>query len=54
MAVLMGTKIIAPNIWGWIADHTGRRVGIVRLASGLSVLVFFGVFRAMVSGPWPW
>ena len=26
MAVIMGTKIIAPNLWGWIADATGRPV----------------------------
>ena len=46
MAILMATKIVAPNIWGWIADHTGRRVRIVQLASILSVLVFLGVFYA--------
>ena len=40
MAVLMATKIVAPNIWGWIADHTGRRMAIVRSASLISFLVF--------------
>jgi len=44
MAIVMGTKIIAPNIWGWIADHTGKRMVIVRLASLLSVVSFAGVF----------
>jgi len=44
MAIVMGTKIVAPNIWGWIADHTGKRMFIVRLASFLSVLCFAGVF----------
>ncbi len=43
IAVIMATKIIAPNIWGWIADHSGNRVRIVRLASLLSVLCFAGV-----------
>ncbi|WP_281397586.1 MFS transporter [endosymbiont of Lamellibrachia barhami] len=33
MAVIMFTKLVAPNVWGWIADHTGRRMPIVRLAS---------------------
>ncbi|VAX10878.1 Nucleoside:H+ symporter:Major facilitator superfamily [hydrothermal vent metagenome] len=46
MAALMATKIIAPNIWGWIADHTGRRMAIVRLGSLLSLLIFIGVFWA--------
>lgn len=44
MSVVMATKIIAPNIWGWIADHTGKRMSIVRLASLLSAICFAGVF----------
>lgn len=46
MAVIMITKLIAPNIWGWIGDHTGHRMPIVRLASLLSLCCFFGVFVA--------
>lgn len=44
MAVIMATKIISPNIWGWIADHTGKRMAIVRLGGLLSVVAFAGVF----------
>ncbi len=44
MAVLMATKIVSPNIWGWIADHTGKRLRIVRIGSFLSVVAFVGVF----------
>jgi PPP family 3-phenylpropionic acid transporter len=44
MAVIMVTKLIAPNIWGWIADHSGLRMPIVRLASLFSALCFVGVF----------
>ncbi|MBD3610581.1 MAG: MFS transporter [Gammaproteobacteria bacterium] len=44
MAVVMATKIISPNIWGWIADHTGKRMAIVRLGSLLSILCFAAVF----------
>ncbi len=44
IAVIMATKIIAPNVWGWIADHTGRRMAIVRLASLLALVTFAGVF----------
>lgn len=46
MAILMATKLVAPNIWGWLADRSGRRMPIVRMASLLSLLVFIGVFRA--------
>ena len=44
MAIIMATKIISPNIWGWIADHTGRRMAIVRLGSLAAALAFVGVF----------
>lgn len=44
MAVIMGTKIVSPNIWGWIADHTGRRMLIVQLGCLLAALTFAGVF----------
>ena len=44
MAIIMATKIISPNIWGWIADHTGRRMAIVRLGSLCAALAFAGVF----------
>jgi len=44
VAILMATKIVAPNIWGWISDHTGRRMTIIRIASLLAALAFTGVF----------
>ena len=43
VAILMATKLVAPNIWGYIADHTGQRMRIIRLASLLSLLTFAGV-----------
>ncbi len=50
MAILMATKIVAPNVWGWIADHTGRRMAIVRTGCLLAALSFVAVFR--VEGFW--
>ena len=44
MAIIMATKIISPNIWGWLADHTGRRMAIVRLGSLAAVISFIGIF----------
>ncbi len=43
-AIFLGTRIIAPNIWGWIADHRGQRMRIVRAASLASVLAFSTIF----------
>ncbi len=44
VAIIMATKIVAPNIWGWIADHTGRRMVIVRAGCLFAALAFAGVF----------
>jgi PPP family 3-phenylpropionic acid transporter len=50
MGILLGTKIIAPNVWGWIADRRGSRMPLVRLASLVSALAFGGIFA--VHGFW--
>lgn len=39
-ALLVATKIIAPNYWGWLADKTGRNLRLIRVTSLLSVLCF--------------
>ena len=44
MAVVMGTKIIAPYLWGWIADHHGNRLQIIRIGAILAFIGFAGVF----------
>jgi len=44
MALVLLTKIISPNLWGWIADHTGQRMLIVRIGSVLAAIIFSGVF----------
>lgn len=44
MAIIMATKIVSPNIWGWIADHTGKRMQIVRVGCLLATISFAGVF----------
>ena len=44
MSLLQVMRIFAPNIWGHIADRTGRRTVIVQVAAIGSVLVFAGVF----------
>ena len=40
LAIFMGTKVFAPYIWGWIADHVGQRLIMLRLAATLSVLFY--------------
>ena len=33
MSLLHVMRIFAPTAWGWLADHTGRRMLIVQLAA---------------------
>ena len=44
IAILPATKLIAPYIWGWLADHTRRSMLIIRIASVLALLSFSLVF----------
>jgi len=44
MALLLVSRIVAPNIWGWIADHRGQRMAVVRWAAFLSAVAYAGVF----------
>jgi len=37
-------RMLAPNIWGWMADHTGKRQMVVQIAATLSALCYLGVF----------
>lgn len=40
------SRIVAPNFWGWLADHTGHRVKWIKLTSLLGLIGFAGVFWA--------
>ncbi len=46
MAIVMATRIIAPNFWGYIADHTGKRLQLVRFGAFMMLVVWLGVFWA--------
>lgn len=44
MSVPQLMRLLAPNLWGWLADRLGHRAAIVRLAALCSVLGFAGFF----------
>ncbi len=44
VAILPATKLMAPYIWGWLADHTRRPMLIIRIACLLALLSFSLVF----------
>lgn len=43
-AILLASRIVAPNVWGWIADHKGHRMRIVRFASFAAAMTFAAIF----------
>lgn len=45
MALMQVMRLVAPNLWGWLADHVGHKVRIVQLSAALSV-AGFAVFFA--------
>lgn len=44
MALLHLSRVIAPNIWGWLADRSGQRLRIVRYGACLTWMVFIAIF----------
>ncbi len=48
IAILMSVqpvmRMIAPNLWGWLADRTGQRLLVVQLAALGAALSYLGVF----------
>lgn len=43
LAIQMGTRIVSPNLWGMLADRTGRRLGTIRLGAAMACLAFAGI-----------
>ncbi len=44
MSVLPVMRMIAPNLWGWLADRTGKRLLVVQVAALGAALSYLGVF----------
>ena len=48
IAILMSVqpvmRMLAPALWGWIADHTGNRRQVIRVAALGAALSYLGVF----------
>ncbi|QTN45201.1 MFS transporter [Ectopseudomonas mendocina] len=44
IAIPMLMRCLAPNLWGWLGDHTGQRLLIVRLGALCTLICFAGIF----------
>lgn len=42
-AIILATRIVAPNFWGWVADKTQQRLKIIRSGSLIACIFFAGV-----------
>lgn len=63
MATLALTKIVAPYLWGWVADRSGYHIRIVQITSLLALLCFlpllwldryWGVWLSMIAFSFFW
>jgi len=45
-AVQSATRVLSPYAWGWLADRTGERIRLLRLAIGLSLVCACGFLVA--------
>lgn len=46
MSIYMATRIVGPNVWGWLADNTGKRLRIIRIGAFLGTLSVITVWLA--------
>ena len=44
MSLLLVARIFSPAVWGWLADHTGKRIRVVQIAAITGLLSFCGFF----------
>lgn len=50
-AIILATRIVAPNFWGWLADRTQQRLRIIRQGSAIACIFFAGV---LINQSYPW
>jgi MFS transporter, PPP family, 3-phenylpropionic acid transporter len=44
ISIQAGTRLFTPYVWGWFADHTGRRERLLRIAAGGALVASLGFF----------
>lgn len=46
MALPQMTRIVAPHLWGWLADRGGRRMYIARIGTLVAIACWLGMFAS--------
>ncbi|MDP3671678.1 MAG: MFS transporter [Telluria sp.] len=44
MSLIQVMRIFGPNLWGWVADHTARRVRVLRITALAALAAFGGIW----------
>ncbi len=44
LSLFQVSRIFSPSFWGWLADHTGKRVAWIKVTALLGLLGYIGVF----------
>lgn len=44
LAILMATRIVAPNVWAKVADRTGMRSELIKMGAGAAALAYLSFF----------
>lgn len=44
MSLMQVTRIFGPNLWGWMADRSQRRVAVLRVTALAALIAFSGMF----------
>ena len=44
MSMMQVTRIFGPTLWAWVADHTERRVRVLRVTAFAALVAFAGMF----------
>ena len=47
-------RIIGPNLWGWVADRSGRRAATLRLTASAALLSFLVFLWPTPTSSWYW
>lgn len=50
MSLMQVMRIFGPNLWGWVADHTQRRVTVLRMTALAAMAAFSGMFFGQTFG----
>lgn len=44
MSLMQVMRIFGPNLWGWVADHSQKRVTVLRMTALAALVAFSGMF----------